>query len=154
MPNFRADFKAKILLTVTTCRRAWRVLQLLNHEDNRHAKGQPRWHLALSSAHSTNNKCLRPRGENRTPPRCCTGWRLLTGSLQTQPTGSFRGKKYTYQEIPKSHSLAAIERKPSSITPEPQCLSQRSTEKPSIGKHQSVVHRRVDTEDGLHTCSG
>lgn len=95
-----------------------------------------------SSANSTNNKCSRPRAENRTPhcppPCCCTEWRLLTGSLQTQPAGLFRGEKYTYQEITKSHSLAAIERKPSSITPEPQCLLQRSTEEPSIGKHQNV----------------
>ena len=143
MPNFRADFKAKILLTVTTCRRAWRVLQLLNHEDNRHAKVQPRWHLALSSANSTNNKCSRPRAENRTPhcppPCCCTEWRLLTGSLQRRPAGSFRGEWYTYQEIPKSHSGAAIQRKPSfSIIPEPQCLLQGSPEESSIGNHQNA----------------
>ena len=71
-------------------------------------------------------------------PCCCTEWRLLTGSLQTQPAGLFRSEKYTYQEITKSHSLAAMERKPSSITPEPQCLLQCSTEEASIGNHQNV----------------
>jgi len=38
VPNFRAYFKAKILLTITACQRTWRVLQPLTHEDNRHAK--------------------------------------------------------------------------------------------------------------------
>ena len=47
VPNFRAYFKAKILLTITTCQRAWKVLLPLNHEDNCHAKGQLRWHLVL-----------------------------------------------------------------------------------------------------------
>ena len=90
-----------------------------------------------SSAPSTNSRCLRPRGENRTPC-CCTEWRLLTVLLQTQPAGLFRGEEHTYQEITTSHCLAAIAIKPSSITPEPQRLWQLSTEEPSVGKHQNV----------------
>ena len=92
-----------------------------------------------SSATSTKNKCSRPPGENRTLLCCCTEWRLLTVLLQTRPAGLFKGKKCTYQEIPKSHSGAAIQRKPSfSITPEPQCLLRGSPEESSIGNHQNV----------------
>lgn len=135
VPDFRVYFKAKVFLTVTTCQRAWRVLQPLNHEEKRTRTSKRTTEAASDSSPPLHKqRCSRPRGENRTPLLL---HRMETlNSFATEPAGFFKGKKSTYQEIPKSHSGATIQRKPSfSNTPvSPAELPRES----STGNHQDV----------------
>ena len=94
-------------------------------------------HLALVLRSLDKQPVFEATCREKNPLCCCTEWRLLTVLLQTQPARLFRGEEHTYHTL-QSHCLAAIVIKPSSITPEPQCLWQLSTEEPSIGKHQNV----------------
>ena len=82
VPNVRAYFKAKVLLAVTACQRAWRVLQPLNHED----KGTTE---AASGRSPPLHKQRGSRPRRKQKPLCWyTEWRLLTVLLQSLQVSS------------------------------------------------------------------